>query len=232
MRCRPWMAAEERSYEGRWLRALRPADETMISLSYSAEINFTRWWRPAASPGGGTAWFSEGGRRGRVGAVSWAWQARCKWRQTAQRGNGDPKRRTGCGTAHHSGRGGAGAPRTQACPPGACSMLLWPAAPPVGTGPRRPHPFSWHQRWSAAPRRPTQPAPAGRHEPVDPGHLAGRHYPRSRLRVGGTRWMLCSEFLHWFQAGSAWFGGMLGWSLMLMWMRTRTAKFRAAGCRR
>jgi phosphatidylglycerol:prolipoprotein diacylglycerol transferase len=52
---------------------------------------------------------------------------------------------------------------------------------------------------------------------------------QSLARMGAPGWKhpldVVLEFLHWFQAGFAWFGGMLAGILMLMWMG-RSARFR------
>jgi phosphatidylglycerol:prolipoprotein diacylglycerol transferase len=62
------------------------------------------------------------------------------------------------------------------------------------------------------------------HELQDPTTLR-----MSMARIGTPGWKhpldVVMEFLHWFQAGFAWFGGMLAGILMLMWMG-RTARFR------
>lgn len=54
----------------------------------------------------------------------------------------------------------------------------------------------------------------------------------SLARMGAPGWKhpfeVMMEFLHWFQAGFAWFGGMVAGILMLMWMG-RSAQFRATG---
>lgn len=62
------------------------------------------------------------------------------------------------------------------------------------------------------------------HELQDPTTLF-----QSLSRIGAPGWKhpldVVMEFLHWFQAGFAWFGGMLAGILMLMWMG-RSARFR------
>lgn len=65
------------------------------------------------------------------------------------------------------------------------------------------------------------------HELQDPATLR-----MSMARIAAPGWKhpldMVIGFLHWFQAGFAWFGGMLAGILMLMWMGTK-AKFRAQG---
>jgi phosphatidylglycerol:prolipoprotein diacylglycerol transferase len=62
------------------------------------------------------------------------------------------------------------------------------------------------------------------HELQDPSTLRA-----SLAQIGSPGWKhpldVALEFLHWFQAGFAWFGGMLAGILMLMWMG-RSARFR------
>jgi len=62
------------------------------------------------------------------------------------------------------------------------------------------------------------------HELQDPATLRA-----SLAQIGSPGWKhpldVALEFLHWFQAGFAWFGGMLAGILMLMWMG-RSARFR------
>lgn len=62
------------------------------------------------------------------------------------------------------------------------------------------------------------------HELQDPATLWAS---LGRIAAPGWKhpWEVVLEFLHWFQAGFAWFGGMLAGILMLMWMG-RTARFR------